>query len=44
EETTTTESTTTAPDVPTGDAGVALAFAGLLTAAATAVVVRKKRK
>lgn len=43
-ETTTSETTTTtaAPE-PTGDAGVALAVAGLLTAAGTALVVRKKR-
>ncbi len=43
-ETTTAETTTTtaAPE-PTGDAGVALAVAGLLTAAGTALVVRKKR-
>ncbi len=44
-ETTTTETTTTteAPPSSTGDAGVGLAVAGLLTAAGTALVVRKKR-
>lgn len=43
EETTAETTTTTAEPEPTGDAGVALAVAGLLTAAGTALVVRKKR-
>lgn len=43
EETTAETTTTTAAPEPTGDAGVALAVAGLLTAAGTALVVRKKR-
>ncbi len=43
ETTTADTTTTTAAPEPTGDAGVALAVAGLLTAAGTALVVRKKR-
>jgi len=42
-ETTTETTTTEAPPSSTGDAGVGLAVAGLMTAAAAAVVARKKR-